>query len=318
MSSVRSILKAPVAVAYWLGAGQRKAIEDGADVIFLCHGTPRRGAATLERQLRYLRRVFAIVPLAAFAASLRSHRAPGRPRQAAIIFDDGLRSNMLVAYPMLRALGIPATFFVCPGLIEERRWLWTHEARRRLEFAGPRLRQELAVELGAPAEVEAFVQWMKETDLARRKRVEARLRDATATFVPSDTDREAFDLAGWDELRSLDPSIVTVGSHSMTHPVLPSMSGAEIQAELRDSRRMIEAQLARPAEFFSYPNGDVDERTLTGVRRYYRAAVRYESATRSDPHLMPSVHMPRGVLALAWKVNRQAALAGALGAEVRA
>ena len=127
--------------------------------------------------------------------------------------------------------------------------------------------------------------------------------DATARFRPTEADREAFDLAGWDELRALDPSIVTVGSHSMTHPILPSMSTDEIQAELRDSRCMIEAKLARPAEFFSYPNGDVDERTLAGVRRYYRAAVRYALASSSDPHLMPTVHLPRGVLALAWNVN---------------
>jgi hypothetical protein len=98
--------------------------------------------------------------------------APARRRQAAIIFDDGLRSNVRLAYPMLRALGIPATFFVCPGLIEERRWLWTHEARRRLQFARPQLRHELARERGAPAEVEKFVQWMKQLDFPRRTRVE--------------------------------------------------------------------------------------------------------------------------------------------------
>ena len=49
-----------------------------------------------------------------------------------------------------------------------------------------------------------------------------------------------------------------IGSHSMTHPVLPSMSTGEIEAELAESRCMIEAKLGRPAEFFSYPNGDVD------------------------------------------------------------
>lgn len=305
MPSVQDVLRGPRAVGYWLGVGQRRTVEDGDDIIFLCHGTPRRMAARLERQLRYLRRVFTIVPLAAFAASMSAARTPGRRRRAAITFDDGLRSNALVAYPILRALGIPAAFFVCPGLIEERRWLWTHEARRRLQFAGRHLRQELAADLGAPAEVEAFVQWMKELDFPSRTRVEATLKDATAAFVPSDQDGEAFDLAAWDELRSLDPSIVTVGSHTMTHPVLPSMSGAEIEAELRDSRRMIEAKLARPAEFFSYPNDDVDERTLACVRRHYRAAVCGNSGRRSDPHLMPSVHLPRGVLALAWKVNRQ-------------
>jgi peptidoglycan/xylan/chitin deacetylase (PgdA/CDA1 family) len=125
-------------------------------------------------------------------------------------------------------------------------------------------------------------------------------------YVPSEPDREAFDLAGWDELRQLDPAIVTVGSHTMTHPILPSMSDGEIEAELRDSRRMIEAKLARPAEFFSYPNGDVDERTLAAVRRYYRAAVNSNAQTRGDPHLMPEVHLARGVLSLAWKLNHPA------------
>ena len=286
------MLRAPRAVGYWLGVAQRRTVEDGADLVFLCHGTPPAAAERLERQLRYLRRAFRIVPLAAFAASVGAPRKPGRRRWTALIFDDGLRSNVTVAYPVLRSLGIPAAFFVCPGLIEERRWLWTHESRCRLQFAGR-----------APGEIEALVQRMKELGYPRRLRVEAALRRATAGFVPSDAQREAFDLASWDELRSLDPSLVTVGSHSMTHPILPSLDSAGIESELRDSRRLIEARLARPAEFFSYPNGDADERTLAGVRRHYRAAVRYQSATVTDPHQIPCTHLPRGVLSLAWNVN---------------
>jgi peptidoglycan/xylan/chitin deacetylase (PgdA/CDA1 family) len=308
MRIVRMLLRAPPAVMYWLGVGQTRAMQEGEDAIFICHGTPLRSAAPLERQLRYLRRVFTLVPFAELAASTSAARAPARRRQATIIFDDGLRSNVHVAYPMLLALGIPATFFVCPGLIEERRWLWTHEARRRLQFAAPQVRHELARELGVSAEVEEFVQWMKQLEFPRRTRVEAMLRHATAAFVASEADREAFDLAGWDELRLLDPSIVTVGSHSMTHPVLPSMSAGEIEAELGESRRMIEAKLGRPAEFFSYPNGDVDERTLAGVRRHYRAAVNSGSTTRRDPHLMPNRHLRRGVLPLAWQLNHPPAL----------
>lgn len=286
------MLRAPRAVSYWLGVGQRRMVEDGADLVFLCHGTPRATAERLERQLRYLRRAFRIVPLAAYAASIGAPRKPGRRRWAALVFDDGLRSNVTVAYPMLRALGVPAAFFVCPGLIEERCWLWTHEVRRRLQFAGR-----------APGVIEALVERMKKLDYPRRLQVEAALRRATAGFVPSEADREAFDLADWRELRSLDPSLVTVGSHSMTHPILPSLDSAGIEAELRDSRRLIEAHLARPAEFFSYPNGDADERTLAGVRRHYRGAVRYQSATAIDPHQMPCTHLPRGVLSLAWNVN---------------
>jgi peptidoglycan/xylan/chitin deacetylase (PgdA/CDA1 family) len=303
-------MRAPRAVGYWLGVGQTRALGNGEDLIFLCHGTPRRSAAWLERQLRYLRRVFTLAPLADLAGSIGAARLSSRRRRAAVVFDDGLRSNVDVAYPILRALGVPATFFVCPGLIEERRWLWTHEARRRLQAAAPRLREELARQLGAPAEVQAFVDWMKTLDFPRRTRAEAMIKHASASFVPSGPDHEAFDLAGWDELRQLDPAIVKVGSHTMTHPILPSMSEGEIEAELRDSHRLIEARLARPAEFFSYPNGDVDERTLAGVRRYYRGAVISSAQTRVDRYLMPNVHLPRGVLSLAWKLNHPQQHAG--------
>ena len=302
-----AVMQAPLAMAYWLGVGAKRVGENGDDIIFLYHGTPRRVANQLERQLRYLQRIFRFVPLAAIPASLGSFRpAAGRRRQAALIFEDGLRSNIAVAYPILRALGIPATFFVCPGLIEERMWLWTHEARRRLQFAGPRLRGELARELRAPMDVEAFVEWMKGQDLPARKRIEAKVREATDSFVPTGVDREEFDLAQWDELRSLDPSIVTVGSHSMTHPILPRLSEAEIEAELRGSRAMLEAKLDRPVEFFSYPNGDVDWRTLAAARRNYRAAVADKGAPL-DPHLLPNFHLPSGVLRLAWRLNRPAA-----------
>ena len=308
MPTLSGVMRAPLAMAYWLGVGATKTAENGDDIIFLCHGTPRRVAGQLERQLRYLQRLFRLVPLAEIVTG-QGPRPAGRRRRAAIIFDDGLRSNVVGAYPILRALGIPATFFVCPGLIEERRWIWTHEARRRLQFAGRHLRGELAAELTAPGGVEAFVQWMKGLNLQARKRAEARVREATASFVPTDLDREAFELADWHELRSLDPSIVTIGSHSMTHPILPRMSVLEIETELRDSRCMLEARLDRSAEFFSCPNNDVDSRTLAALRQHYRAAVVHDFGTLLDPHRLPSCHLPHGVLRLAWKLNRQAAAA---------
>ena len=305
MPTPRALLRAPLAVAYWLGA-RSKTGGIGGDIVFRYHGTPRHLAGQLKLQLRYLRRVFTFVPLETIIASLGEAKGPGQPRHASIIFDDGLRSNIEVAYPMLRSLGIPATFFVCPGLIDGRKWLWTHETRRRLNFASPDLRSKLACELQAPADIEGFVQWMKELELPERVRVEERLRRATSGFVPNEADREAFDLAQWPELRSLDREVITIGSHSMTHPILPRLSDAEIEGELGESRRILEAKLDREVDLFSYPNGDLDWRTLAVARRHYRAAIAHGSGMPLDPHLISSVHLPEGVLRLAWWVNREA------------
>jgi len=301
MFTLGTLCSAPVALANWIGAARRE--ETPSASILLYHGTPRRDAAALERQLRWLKRRFSIVPLRSIVAAAGNGGALSR--KVALTFDDGLRSNVEVAYPILHKLAIPATFFVCPGLVDRASWLWTHEARSRLARLDAGARRELAAELGAPEEIEAFVEWMKKLDLAARRRVEARLRDATPRFAPTDAERDDFDLAGWEALRRLDPAIVTIGSHTLTHPILPGTPPADVESEVRDSRRLLERGLQRPVEFFAYPNGDHDAGAEVAVRKHYRAAVTVAHGwvrRGADAHRLPRLSAPRGVLRLARKI----------------
>lgn len=298
---MNTIRVAPLAVAKWMGLAGRD--ERPSARILLYHGTPREDAPALERQLRWLKRRFDIVPLRSIVAAACNGGAVGG--KVALTFDDGLRSNIEVAYPILHRLAIPATFFVCPGLVDRASWLWTHETRRRLARLEPAARGELAAEWGAPAEVEAFVEWMKRLELPRRREVEARLREATPGFSPTAREHEDFDLATWDELRRLDAAIVAIGSHTLTHPILPGTPDAELEREVRESRRQLEDRLQRPVEFFAYPNGDHDAATEACVRRHYRGAV---TASRgwvrrgADAHRLPRLVAPRGVLRLAQRI----------------
>ncbi|HEX4926547.1 MAG TPA: polysaccharide deacetylase family protein [Burkholderiales bacterium] len=263
----------------------------GEDCILMYHGTPRRHAARLARQLRAIAFLFDVVPLGALASRVARGERAGR-RRLALTFDDGLRSNVQVAYPILRELGLPATFFVCPGLIDEGRWLWTHEARQRLGSLPREALSELGRAVGAPAEAhaDALVQWMKTRKLAERRRIEQAIRAATPRFVPRAAEREAYDLAGWDELAMLDPRIVSIGSHTLTHPILTSLGADELDREVRESRSRIEAKLGRPATLFCYPNGELDALTLAATRRCYAAAVTVEEASLDedvDPYRLP-------------------------------
>jgi peptidoglycan/xylan/chitin deacetylase (PgdA/CDA1 family) len=263
------------------------------DRILMYHGTPRADAAALERQLRVVRLAFPVVPL----EDLATKKPGGRPR-VALTFDDGLRSNVEVAYPILRKLGLSATFFVCPGLIDGGQWLWNHEARQRLLTLDRNTLAELAGQVGAPQDVEAFVEWMKTLDISRRRQVEKEIRAATPGFAPTAAQRAEYDLAGWQELKRLDPRVVTIGSHTMTHPILTSLTAEETDAEMRDSRAALEQHMEREVSIFCYPNGNLNEGALASARRYYRSAVTVESGTvreEADPHLLPrfSAH-PRG------------------------
>jgi peptidoglycan/xylan/chitin deacetylase (PgdA/CDA1 family) len=263
------------------------------DRILMYHGTPRAEAAALERQLRLVSAAFPVVPLEALAGGKKALR----PR-VALTFDDGLRTNVEVAYPILKKLGLTATFFVCPGLIDSGEWLWNHEARQRLLMLDKGSLAELATQVGAPADAERFVEWMKTLDLGRRRQVEKRIRAATPKFSPTPAQRHEFDLAGWQELKALDPRVVTIGSHTMTHPILTSLTADETDSEMRESRFALEKRLEREVTLFCYPNGNLNDRALASARRYYRTAVTVEPGTvrdEADRHQLPrfAAH-PRG------------------------
>jgi peptidoglycan/xylan/chitin deacetylase (PgdA/CDA1 family) len=57
-----------------------------------------------------------------------------------------------------------------------------------------------------------------------------------------------------EELISL-PALITVGSHTLTHPDLTSLSVESAAAEIKVSREKLEAMLNRPVPLFSFPHG---------------------------------------------------------------
>src|SRR2546428_10026292 len=254
------------ALVYWLGIAGAARLR-GARILTI-HGTPARHATEFQRQLRYIKRQFRVVPLARLVEGLQDLSANVHG-MVALTFDDGLRSNVGVAYPLLRKLRLPATFFICPGLIEQGRWLWTHETRCRLRWLEPEDRTRLTRKVGGPSDVEAFVEWMKHLDIAIRRAVEDALHNATRELVRTWADHDEYDLANWDELRRLDGDLISFGSHSLTHPILPSMGLAQIETEIAESRRLIEKYLQRPLPFFAYPNNDHNAAVRENLRAPY-------------------------------------------------
>src|SRR5919204_3246305 len=105
-------------------------------------GAGRRG---LERQLTFLRRVANVVAL---PDALRALATGGAlpPRAVALTFDDGYRDALQLAVPLLERLGLPATFFLVPGLLsrattpwwEVLAWACTRAGRDRVAFEGRR------------------------------------------------------------------------------------------------------------------------------------------------------------------------------------
>lgn len=239
--------------------------------------------------------------------------APSSPR-VYLTFDDGLRNNATVAYPLLKRHRIPATFYVCPGLVGSGPWIWTHELRERLRSLGPPDRDSLlAAMLGEALPLETAMRRIKDLPVEKRRECEGAVAAATPDFSPSFEQRQSYDLMDWDELAALDPEWVEVGCHGMTHAMLDSATAEEAEQEVRESRAVLEGRLGREVRHFCYPDGRVGPEAESRVRTTYLTAVTTEkkilAAAVGDRHRIPRLGAdPRieEVLWNAWRVERLA------------
>jgi peptidoglycan/xylan/chitin deacetylase (PgdA/CDA1 family) len=314
MTALKARLVKPLhAAALVSGASAWLARRQPARRIVMFHGVgpSELPAAAFEAGLAWLAMRFEVVSLDGMARAIAEDIAPGPRGEVALTFDDGLRNHCDVAYPILKRLGLPATFFVCPGLIDSGRWLWNHEARRRLASLSPSERTAFARSCGFAADdVESIVDCMKRLPLARRVEREKQLRELTPDLEISEEARQRFDPMRWSDLERLDPSLITIGSHTMTHPILPTLDDAALTREVVESRRMLEQRLGRTVDLFCYPNGANDRRVCDEVARAYRAAVTTEygfAPPRADPHRLPRIPVASGLPLFAWRMHRPSA-----------
>lgn len=279
-------------------------------ITFHAVGVPSCSTEAFTAQLEFLKQNFRVVPLAELVKALRERRAD-IAHWVTLTFDDGTRNNGTVAAPILKRLGLPATFFICPGLAGRGVWLWNHEARERLRSLPSAEFAALADSFGRTGEdLEAVVKWLKTLPLHSRSHIERVIRDATPNFRPSDPQRTEFDLMDWDELKGLDPTLITLGAHSTNHPILANCTPAELAVEIGECRALLEKELGRPVEFFCYPNGDFNPQVTQLARVTYTAAVTTQPGfvrTGADPHQLPRLNCCDSLAHFTWRLHRPTA-----------
>jgi hypothetical protein len=68
-----------------------------------------------------------------------------------------------------------------------------------------------------------------------------------------------------DQIREMQKYGVLFGSHTLSHPSLPSVSDNQLQRETIDSRLKLEDLLGTEVISFAYPYGDVDQRVRSAA-----------------------------------------------------
>jgi peptidoglycan/xylan/chitin deacetylase (PgdA/CDA1 family) len=203
---------------------------------------------------------FDIIPLDAVPDRLR--RGLGGQPFAALTFDDGYRDNVEHAWPVLIRHRAPWTVFITTDFAEGRGRLWWVELEQTVA-----LKDRVTLALGGER-LDLSTRTAREKQTAFdfiHARVRAgppdRLRELTASLAAepeAGADCLAADLClNWDEIQSLasEPD-VTIGAHTISHPILAKLDPPAASREIGDSKARLEGRLGRPVRHLAYPFGD--------------------------------------------------------------
>jgi peptidoglycan/xylan/chitin deacetylase (PgdA/CDA1 family) len=250
-------------------------------------------AAEFEAHLDWLGTRCTPVTLADFARWKRGEWRPRKP-PVFVTFDDGYRNNALLAAPLLKRKGIPALFFLASGYIDGERVLWPDEVFARVcAWTAPTLDGPAETTRAIPqnpmereAVALSIVEECKSLPNAQRLAFIADLARETPSCDPL-VDAGAQSFMSWDDVRALAAAGFDLGSHTVTHPILRSLSPDDLRRELRESRTAVEARTGVRCAALAYPNGrarDIDAAVLAET-----AAAGYDWAfTVSDRWCRPT------------------------------
>lgn len=207
---------------------------------------PRISTETLRDQIVSLQDLGEIVSLDQLLSdSPRSSRI-----RFALTLDDDHPSHSTEVVPLLKSLGIEATFFLsgraCVGLGP----YWFELLETALEREQP---ASLARRLGLTG---ASAQ-----EIARRCEVDEGLQRALIETV--DPEAESLDERG---IGAISAAGMTVGFHTLHHQVLTGLDDAALRQALVEGRARLEAVAGQGMRFFAYPHGKADGRVASFVQ----------------------------------------------------
>lgn len=185
---------------------------------------------------------------------------PLPPNCAAVTFDDGYADNYHYAFPILKAVGIPATFYLATGCIGTGQVLWFDRVLRAFERS-PHAAVSLPystkpVSLAGREERSraAFrtLFWLR--GLSNEQR-ELSMREVFGRLGVVPPAHDPALMLSWDQVRHMAREGYRFGSHTVSHPILSRLSLNEVAQEVSESKRAIEEATGRAVTTFAYPSG---------------------------------------------------------------
>lgn len=213
------------------------------------------------REVDALLRHYAPVTAGELTDAVRHGRELKGKRHILFTFDDGLRENHDIIAPILKHKGVPAVFFLITGCIDNRRFMYRHEASLiadTLKAAGAtddercrakRILEGHGIEVGDSVEAAVL-----QVDYGRRSAL-----DEVASVLGIDLDAYLAEKQPYltsEQVTSLVNDGFDVGAHSLDHPRFAAISYEEQVRQAVSSLREVRIKFGVDGAFFAFPFND--------------------------------------------------------------
>lgn len=221
--------------------------------------------------LSYMGNGYCFVSIDSIVERLNKMRWPWQKKMVNISFDDGFRDIYECAYPIFKKYNIPFTIYLTTAFPEGKAELWWIKLERLINqyttliVQGEEYRCETMEEKN-----QVF------NDLMQRiyHCSDTPSKVFGKWFANYQIDMDNLTLT-WDELAEmLSSGLLTLGSHTQSHPMLTKIPTDEVRTELKESKTIIEQHLSIPINHFSYPHSAYNMEIANELR-----LIGYKSAT---------------------------------------
>ena len=212
-------------------------------------------AVQFTQQMETLAEYFNVFSLQEGLDLLRRGELP--PNAVCITFDDGYRDNYDVAFPILRALNLPATFFIATGYLGNG-MMWNDvviESLRQTELQKIDL-TELSLDKYAIDTVQHKLNLIRLLIGQWRNKPLNERNDLSRKFSQL-AQHECNDrmMMTENEVQELANAGMEIGGHTVNHPILSSTHLDEARDEILKGKQHLEMLINGPVKYFAYPSG---------------------------------------------------------------
>jgi len=182
-------------------------------------------------------------------------------RFVAITFDDGYSDNLTHALPVLEKYNAPFTVFLITAFPDHRMILWWYLLEElvmnnpEIEFTdnGRMFTYAASTEAEKRAAFWEIRRYIMNSDQEQLVPVFRNIFNAGEEKLYEPVRQMAL---SWEQVREMaGHPLVTMGAHTVNHPVLSQLPEEKVISEISNSMEIIEERTGRPVSHFAYPYG---------------------------------------------------------------